>query len=94
MCVVFVEYQIQDEVRFSYLHYMQKLKEQTGLMIYEGTDQKGLFVEIWSNIAFTDFLSFKQERLNPQGDSVWKPLEPWIKGGLEKMHIWHFSAAI
>jgi hypothetical protein len=63
MCIVFVEYQIQDEMRASYLHYMQKAKVQTGLKIYEGTD-------------------------------VWKPLESWIKGGLEKIHMWHFSAAI
>jgi hypothetical protein len=94
MCIVFVEYQIQDDMRAFYLHYMQKLQDQTRLIIYEGTDQKGLFVELWSDMAYTDFLSFKKERLNPSEDSVWAPLEPWISGGLEKMHIWHFTAAI
>jgi hypothetical protein len=29
-----------------------------------------------------------------EGTDVWKPLESWIKGGLEKIHMWHFSAAI
>jgi hypothetical protein len=93
MCMVFVEYQIEEGMRTSYLHYMQKIKEQTGHKVYEGTDQSGLFVELWADMMYTDYLSFKEERQNPRTDSVWAPLKPWIMGGLEKIHIWHFSPA-
>jgi hypothetical protein len=91
MCKVFVEYTVSEEMRTNYLQYMQILIDKTGLMLYEGTDQPGLFIEIWSNLNYSAFLDLKRERLNPKDESIWKPLIPFVTGGVEKIHIWHFS---
>jgi hypothetical protein len=94
MSKVFVEYIIIHEKRSNYLHYMQKLMEQTRLELIEGTDQAGLFVEIWSNCSYSDYLSLKKARLEPEKNSVWEPFADMIAGGLAKLHIWHFSKPI
>ncbi|QGQ94818.1 hypothetical protein EHS13_07965 [Paenibacillus psychroresistens] len=91
MCKVFVEYTIDQENRLTYLYYMQKIIKQTGLELFEGTDQPGLFIEIWSDVNYTDYESMKIERLNPIKGSVWESFEDMILGGLSKLHIWHFS---
>lgn len=88
---VFVEYTIVDEKRPYYLHYMQKMIKQTGLELIEGTDQKGLFVEIWADISYAEYEKLKLERLNLSMDSVWEPFGDLVKGGLTKLNIWHFS---
>ncbi len=86
----FVEYQIQSEFREQYLYYMQTIQNQTGLELLEGSDQEGLFVEIWPELEYAAFLILKAERLEMNDNSVWKPLEAFISGGLQKQHIWHF----
>ena len=94
MCKVFVEYTIIHEKRIAYLHYMQKRVEQTGLELFEGTDQPNLFVEIWSNVSYSAYLSLKEERLEPVKDSLWEDFEEMVQGGLKKLHIWHFNKPI
>jgi hypothetical protein len=91
MSKVFVEYTIIHEKRSNYLHYMQKLMEQTRLELIEGTDQPGLFVEIWSNCSYSEYESMKKARLEPEENSLWEPFGNLIAGGLAKLHIWHFS---
>jgi hypothetical protein len=91
MCKVFVEYTIIHEKRTAYLHYMQKRIEQTGLELIEGTDQPDLFVEIWSDVSYSAYLTLKEMRLKPAKDSLWEHFEDLILGGLKKQHIWHFS---
>jgi hypothetical protein len=90
MCKVFVEYTIDQEKRKAYLHYMQKIIKQTGLELFEGTNQPGLFIEIWSDINYAGYESLKLERSNPEKGSEWESFGEMILGGLSKLHIWHF----
>jgi hypothetical protein len=91
MCKVFVEYTIKAENRTNYIQYMQLMIAQTGLELFEGTEQANLFVEIWSNVSYSEFISLKKARLEPEAGSIWQPFEALISGGLNKLHIWHFS---
>lgn len=91
MCKVFVEYTIIHEKRTAYLHYMQKRIKQTGLELFESTDQPDLFVEIWSDVSYSAYLSLKKARIEPAKDSLWEYFEGMILGGLKKLHFWHFS---
>jgi hypothetical protein len=91
MCKVFVEYTVKPEFLDDYLRYMQNLRQGEGrLQLLEGTDQPGLFVEIWEKIDYEDYKLMKERRKSPPHlDEVnW---EEWLKGGLTKLHIWHFS---
>ncbi len=94
MSKVFVEYTIIQEKRLNYLHYMQKIVNQTGLELFEGSDQPGLFVEIWSDVSYTEYESFKKQRLHPEMNSDWASFGDNVVGGLSKLHIWHFSKAM
>jgi hypothetical protein len=94
MSKVFVEYKIVEESRSSYIHYMQKVIKQTGLELLEGTDQAGLFVEIWSDVQYAAYESLKDDRLAPKEDSIWLPLASMIDGGISKQHIWHFTGIL
>jgi len=94
MFKVFVEYAIKAEGRTSYLIYMQELCKREGrLELLEGTDQPGLFVEIWEGLTFEEYEALKKERLTPaapeERSASW---EQWIEGGLRKLHMWHFTA--
>ncbi|MEW9700653.1 hypothetical protein [Paenibacillus sp. SI8] len=93
MCKVFVEYAINPEGRASYLIYMQELQSREGrLELLEGTDQPGLFVEIWTDITYAEYEVLKRKRTQQVEDSEdqakW---DQWIKGGLSKLHMWHFT---
>lgn len=93
MFKVFVEYAIKPAFRDSFLIYMQEWQRREGrLELLEGTDQAGLFVEIWKNVTYEEYLSLKEERLqgteNASHQAVW---EEWIEGGLSKLHMWHFT---
>lgn len=59
-----------------------------GGRLLEGTDQRGLFVEIWEAVA--DFAQFKHERLE-QKQSEWGVLLSYVDGGKDKIHIWEFT---
>jgi hypothetical protein len=94
MYKVFVEYAIIPEMRQVYLDYMQELCLREGrLELFEGSDQPGLFVEIWHDVSYEFYTLLKQERLNfASSDST--PWEEWVQGGKKKLHIWHFSKVI
>jgi len=87
---IFVEYKIRKELRHTYISSINKLlKMNSNLEVFEGTDQKELFVEIWNNYSHQQYLIMKQERTNniPQ----WNEINSCIEGGSEKIHIWHFT---
>jgi hypothetical protein len=93
MFKVFVEYAIKPEGRNSYIIYMQELQNREGrLELLEGTDQPGLFVEIWDGVTYEEYESLKQHRLKEgdasAGHASW---EHWVEGGLRKLHMWHFT---
>lgn len=96
MSKVFVEYAIKPEYRASFLIYMQGIQRREGrLELLEGTDQEGLYVEIWNDVTYEDYLNMKQERLKEgQGDGRQGDWEQWIQGGIQKLHMWHFSPVI
>src|SRR6478609_9014085 len=92
MSKVFVEYAIVPEFRNSFLIYMQRLQQREGLLeLLEGTDQEGLFVEIWHDVSYEDYVKMKQERLVERANEGKGDWEQWIKGGIQKLHMWHFS---
>ncbi|MDR6881610.1 hypothetical protein [Bacillus sp. 3255] len=91
MSIVFVEYAIKAEFREPFLIYMQEWQGREGrLEVLEGTDQPGLFVEIWKGIHHEEYIVMKEERLKGPGDEQ-APWDAWIEGGLRKLHMWHFS---
>lgn len=94
MSKVFVEYAINPEYRESFLIYMQERQEREGrLEVLEGTDQPGLFVEIWHDMSREAYNRLKEERFQQDSgttgsEAAW---DKWVKGGLSKLHIWHFT---
>ncbi|MCD1259840.1 hypothetical protein B5M42_013455 [Paenibacillus athensensis] len=61
---VFVEYAIKPEKRDAYLQYMRRLAHmERRLEVLEGTDQPGLFVEIWSGVTPAEYAAMKRGRL-------------------------------
>jgi hypothetical protein len=88
---IFVEYTICKEYRHDYLQFISKvIKNNPNLEVYEGTDQKNLFVEIWSDCDLELYEAMKNERKN-KDFSKWNELSSYIDGGKEKMNIWHFE---
>lgn len=83
---------------------MEVRAQYDNLELYEGSDQPGLFVEIWNGLSKEQYIQLKQARgkqglkedetalnNNPFGNTEWYRLDEWIKGGSEKVHIWHFE---
>lgn len=96
MCIVFVEYRIEEACRNKYLEWSDGIRRQhQQLELYEGTDQPNLFVEIWNGLSEEEYHSMKQARAGAEAaeddSNLWKPLDHWIKGGRAKLHIWHFK---
>ncbi|MCR2806175.1 hypothetical protein [Paenibacillus soyae] len=94
MHVCFAEYRILPEFREQFLVLADKLVAgENGLVqLYEGTDQPGLFVEIWQTPSEEEAERVKEERLS--GHSSWSALSPWIAGGTDKLHVWTFKPAV
>ncbi|MGG1553336.1 MULTISPECIES: hypothetical protein [Paenibacillus] len=93
MSKVFVEYAINADFMETYLIYMREWQAREGrLQVMEGTDQQGLFVEIWDGVTFEEYGRMKEERLRAaesgKGEAAW---EQWVRGGLAKLHMWHFT---
>lgn len=99
MCKVFVEYKIKPESRESYLTWMNEMaQKEKRLAFYEGSDQPGLFVELWDDVTYEEYAEMKERRLNhaSSGDNEsegWKKLSGFVEGGTPKIHIWHFTKA-
>ncbi|NOU99693.1 hypothetical protein [Paenibacillus planticolens] len=91
MSKVFVEYTIKPDFRDSFLIYMQEWQQREGrLELLQGTDQPGLFVEVWNEMTYEEYTALKEKRLTGSGEDqgTW---DEWIEGGLRKLHMWHFS---
>ena len=92
MYICFAEYRIMDELRETYIGYTnQLLTEGHNVQLYEGTDQPGLFVEVWNAESHEIVEQIKKERCNER--SPWFRVSEWIVGGPAKMHIWTFKPA-
>jgi hypothetical protein len=92
MYKVFVEYAINSTERETYLTYMQEwMKREARLELYEGTDQPGLFVEIWHDVSYEEYAQLKQQRKENGMANLASFREEWLKGGFAKLHIWLFS---
>ncbi|TXK77543.1 hypothetical protein [Paenibacillus sp. N3.4] len=95
MCKVFVEYAIKSDYRESFIIYMQEwMKREGRLELLEGTDQKELFVEIWNDVTYEEYIFLKQERLEDSDSSAQGNWEKWVEGGKRKVHMWHFSQVV
>lgn len=96
MCIVFVEYKIEEGFRDSYLEWMEGIKRlHPQLEVYEGTDQSNLFVEIWSGLSEEEYRSLKELRTGNskavEDSNPWSPQDEWVPGGRAKIHIWQFK---
>ncbi|WP_053372087.1 hypothetical protein [Paenibacillus sp. FJAT-27812] len=92
MYICFAEYRISEEWREQYLIYTNKLLEEGhDVQLYEGTDQPGLFVEVWNAASEEQAEQIKKERCNER--SPWFRVSEWIVGGPAKLHIWTFKPA-
>ncbi|MBP1992046.1 hypothetical protein [Paenibacillus eucommiae] len=88
---VFVEYTIVEEMRGAYLLYMKELQLwERRLELFEGSDQPGLFVEIWDDVPYEEYLRMKSGRLEAAHNNA-VPWGIWVQGGLRKLHMWHFA---
>jgi len=106
MSKIFVEYQILPQHRPAYSEWMMKVRAQSpSLELYEGSDQPGLFVEMWEAASVEEYLDMRTVRLQTETETDressssfpwiwvavdWSPLAEWIQGGKAKIHIWHF----
>ncbi|UKS27467.1 hypothetical protein LOZ80_00505 [Paenibacillus sp. HWE-109] len=92
MSKVFVEYAIKTAFREPFLIYMQEWRQREGrLELLEGTDQEGLYVEIWHDVTYEEYTQFKRERLQDVEIGAQPMWEDWVEGGLRKLHMWHFA---
>jgi hypothetical protein len=90
---VFVEYAIADGALDAYRAFMaDKRSGGERFEWYEGTDQPGLFVEMWPGMSYAEYEVFKRKRTDP-ADPDWGVLREWVHGGLAKVHVWHFKEA-
>ncbi|MFD0679058.1 MULTISPECIES: hypothetical protein [unclassified Paenibacillus] len=105
MSITFIEYQVLPEHRSAYSHWIKQVRANyPELEVYEGTDQPGLFVELWKGQSHEDFGKLKEARVNrsikveneqPEKGKFdkndWNQLHNWTSGGAAKIHIWHFG---
>ncbi|WP_409342257.1 hypothetical protein [Paenibacillus sp. MBLB4367] len=89
MITVFAEYRVKDSERDSYLEWITPIREQAGFELYEGTDQKSLFVEIWTVADEEAYRQLKSDRAEADG-SAWRRLDDFVEGGIAKAHVWAF----
>ncbi|QNK56198.1 hypothetical protein [Paenibacillus sp. PAMC21692] len=92
MFITFAEYRISPEFQEQYEAATKLLLTETeGVELYEGTDQPGLFVEIWRAADVAQAERIKKERCSER--SSWAVLTPMILGGSAKLHVWTFQPA-
>lgn len=86
----FVEYRIQADYRNDYFSFIRaRLGQHSNMEAFEGTDQPGLFVEVWNGLNEEQFRELQEMRRDPH--SSWGEMERFITGGLQKLNIWLFS---
>jgi hypothetical protein len=87
----FVEYRIEDRYLDDYYNWVKEKRKSAGqLTVYEGTDQKGLFVEVWDASTGQEAENIKKERCDER--SSWYAMSGWVAGGAAKVHAWVFHA--
>lgn len=94
MFICFAEYKIMPEYVEMYRDKVGELRKQETrpFQLYEGTDQPGLFVEIWHADSYEEAERVKGERMEER--SPWSALSQWIPGGPAKLHVWTFKPVI
>jgi hypothetical protein len=104
MSKIFVEYQILPQHRPAYSKWVEVVTALCPqLEVYEGSDQPGLFVEMWEGATQEDYRVMKAHRLHKETSKDissldaagwvhvdWSALNDWVQGGPAKIHIWHF----
>ncbi|RIX53057.1 hypothetical protein D3P08_10435 [Paenibacillus nanensis] len=94
MYICFAEYKIMPGEIENYRMKVEELRkaEARSFQLYEGTDQPGLFVEIWHADNEEEAERVKEERLDER--SPWSALSQWISGGTAKLHVWTFKPVL
>lgn len=88
---VFIEYKVRSEYKQQYVKFMGEIQAKfSHVELFEGTDQPGLFVEIWHDCSFHEYEKIKNDRIT-QPTPEWEPLNTYIEGGKDKQHMWHFK---
>lgn len=86
MFVCMMEYRIGDQDREDYLEWLRQLGEtHPQAVLYEGTDQHGLFVEVWP--ASTAEEAQRIQDAARAGAAPWRELTVWTGG---KINAWSF----
>jgi hypothetical protein len=86
---IFIEYKVIPGNEAEFKHVINQMKESyPNLEVFQGTDQPGLFVEIWDDVNYQEYEKFKYERLH---HAQWDSFNSFIAGGKEKLHMWHFT---
>lgn len=84
----FAEYRIAEENRERYFALMESLKaSHPEMYLYEGTDQPGLFVEVWEAGTKEEADCIREMRLS--GDSPWSAVSRLASGNV---HAWVFRS--
>ena len=84
----FAEYRIAEENRERYFELVAALRSShPGMYLYEGTDQPGLFVEIWEAGTKEEADRIRGMRLSPE--SPWGPVTRLASGNV---HMWVFHS--
>jgi len=87
MHVCFVEYRIEPEFEREYRAWIRGRQAEEGFLLYEGTDQPGLFVEIWEAADKAGAEAIKKERCDER--SSWTVMRDWLPRG-KQPHAWVF----
>jgi hypothetical protein len=89
MSKVFVEYRVEESSREQY---MRMIRERPGRFgeweLFEGADQRGLFVEIWHGLSRQQYERMKEDRTEGKAPLPW---DRFVSGGPGKLHIWQFD---
>ena len=84
----FAEYRIAEESRERYFGLMASLRpSHPEMYLYEGTDQPGLFVEVWEAATREEAERIRAMRLDPE--SPWSAVTRLASGSV---HLWIFHS--
>ena len=82
----FVEYKVAEANREAYLEALRLVRQHhPDVYIYEGTNQPGLFVEVWEAASEAEAEAIREERLSAR--SPWSAVSRHAAG---TVHAWAF----
>lgn len=91
---IFVEYEVKSSQRTNYLKLIGKVKQKhPSLQVYEGTDQPGLFLEIWGDMDEAQYEKWRENRF-ASSLALWASIHACIEGGVSKVREWRFTQHI